>query len=87
MSELLTVLKTAYKDKYISLFGSEETLKNKEQQLTFYKDQLNKTINIDSNSYSSTSLFLNNENKLNAIATIYSIAGSSEYYYIVTTNI
>lgn len=87
MSELLTALKAAYKDKYISLFGSEETLKNKEQQLTFYKDQLNKTINIDANSYSSTSLFFNNENKLSAIATIYPIAGASEYYYIVNTNI
>ncbi len=83
-SELATILG----DKYIELYGTEEEYINRFSDLTliedhkqWYRDQYNRTISGEN--CNDTLIFLNENNKINIIANIYSMAGADFYAYIL----
>ena len=94
-TEFLSKLPDIYKNKYIDLHGTKESyingLKNApagwtEEEIKShekrYTNQLNNTL--DSENYSiGTPIFINSNNKLNIVATIYSLAGATAYDYIL----
>lgn len=95
----LNKLETLYKEKFISLYGTEDSYINNlriapagwtEEQLkeksNEYKEQLNRTI-AHSNYSIETPMFLGEDGKLNVVATIYSLAGAKSYDYIIDTGI
>lgn len=95
----LNQLENLYKEKFISLYGTEEeyiegmknapanwTEEELEQKAKEYKEQFNKTISIENYSMK-TPIFLGNNGKINVVATIYSLAGANEYLHIIETNI
>ncbi len=83
-SELATILG----NKYVETYGTEEEYINRFSDMSqiqgiidFYREQYNRTISSDN--CKDTSLFLNENNKINIIANIYSMAGADCYAYVI----
>lgn len=98
-TELLNKMKELYKQKFISLYGTKDSYINNlrnssagwseeelKQQSDLYEKQLNRTTSIDNYSIE-TSMFLDENENINVIANIYSLAGAESYYYVINTNI
>lgn len=82
----LSKLPEYYKNKFMEVnsgaTGIESTIEGK----NLYEEQYNKTISTD-NYNMQTQMFLDNNQKINIVAKIYSLAGADYYYHIINTYI